>query len=177
MRRWKISLTHGFNVPLLTMRVPMFQGKAAGCFVSEGNAFATNLTYDAPCFILAFWRCGRASGALGVTLGRVISHRGRLALARTSNTLVSARGDGSKGYAHEGADSDGDAIEVATLQVTFLVRSAGTTRRVRTDGCPRPYPRIWMFGATTEAMALKKKKKKRKSDRRYGEREKGLICV
>jgi hypothetical protein len=66
------------------MRVPMFQGKATGCFVSEGNTFTTNLTYDAPCFILAFRHCGRAFGGLGVTLGRVISCRGRLALARIS---------------------------------------------------------------------------------------------
>lgn len=144
-----ISQTHGRDIPLLTVRVPMFQGKTAGCFVPEGNTFPTNLTYDAPRFILAFRRCRRAFDALGIALGRVISRRGRLALARIPDTLLSARGEGSKDHTHEGADSDGDANELATLQVTLLVRSAGMVRRAHTDGCPRPYPRIWMLGATT----------------------------
>lgn len=154
----------------------MFQGKAAGCFVSEGNTFATNLTYDAPCFILAFWRCGRALGALGVTPGRVISHRGRLALARTSNTLVSARGDGSKGHAHEGADSDGDANEVATLQVTF-----SSDQRAQRGEYARMGVHVHILGYGCSGNNWKqwhwKTKKRKKSDRRYGEKEKGLICV
>lgn len=160
MGRRMISQMHGYDVPLLTMRVPMFQGKATGCFVSEGNTVATNLTYDAPCFILAFWRCGRGFGGLGVAVGRVISGRRGLALAGASNTLVSARGDGSNGDAHEGAESDGDANEVATLQVTFLVRSVGTARRGRTDGWPRPCRRM-------EQQDWRKKKR----ERRDGERE------
>lgn len=154
-----ISQTHGRDIPLLTVRVPMFQGKTAGCFVPEGNTFSTNLTYDAPCFILAFRRCRRAFHTLSVTLGRVISRRGRLALARIPDTLLSAPGDGSKDHTHIGADSDGDANEVATLQVAFLVRSAGMASRARTDGCPRPYPRIWMLGATTGSSDTGSKKR------------------
>jgi hypothetical protein len=156
-----ISQTHGRDIPLLTVRVPMFQGKTASCFVPEGNTFSTNFTYDAPCFILAFRRCRRAFYTLDVSLGRVISRRGRLALARIPDTLLSARGDGSKDHTHRGVDSDGDANEMATLQVAFLVRSAGMARRARTDGCPRPYPQIWMLGATTGSSDTGRKKREK----------------
>ena len=146
----------------------MFQGKTAGCFVSEGNTFTTNLTYDAPCFILALRRCRRAFDTLGLTLGRVISRRGGLALARNPDMLVSAREAGSKDHTHEGADNDGDANEVATLQLTFLVRSEGTARKTRTEWCPRPYLRIWMPGTTTGSSGTGRKKKE-KRDRRCRE--------
>lgn len=85
--------------------------------------------------------------------GGVLRLRGLLIM------LVSARGDGSKGHAHEGAESDGDATEEARLPVTFLVRSAGTARRVRTAGCPRPYPRIWTRSASGGTGRKKKRKK------------------
>lgn len=154
----------------------MFQGKTAGCFVSEGNTFTTNLTYDAPCFILALRRRRRVFDALGLTLGRVIARRGGLALARIPDMLVSARGAGSKDHTHEGADNDGDANAVATLQVTFLVRSEGMTRKTRTDGCPRPYPEIWMPGATTGSSGTGRKKGKKEIDDAERVRR-GLICV
>ena len=137
----------------------MFQGKTSGSFVAEGNAFATNLTYNAPGFILAFWRSRRASGIHSVSGGRVISRWGRLALARIANTLVSARGDGSKGHAHEGADSDGDANEVATLQVTFW-----SDQRAQRGAYARMGVHVHILGYAAVALEEDKKKRKRKKD-------------
>lgn len=108
------------------MCVPVFHGETAGSFVPEGNTLATDFTYDAPCFILAFRRCERGLDGLCISVGRAIWSWGRLALAGIADRLVSTRGDGSERDAHEGAESDEDAGGVTTVEDTFLVGSAGT---------------------------------------------------